>query len=261
MDESMWMDYLHGELPEAEREALEQRLAQEPELRATYEALKADWDLLMVGGVVPEPSHEMDLAVESMIARASAKEASQSRWMEQLQGLLGTWVVPRWALGVFLLLIGVGVGRLMGPSADTRAEMQSLTREVQSMQEMMMLTLLEQPAAQDRMRAVSMTERLPQADEKVIAALVHTLQHDDNVNVRLVAVDALARYANHPVARMGLIEAIATQDSPLVQIALAEVMLQLHDSQAIPAFRELLQNPALDTTVQDLVRETIDELS
>lgn len=138
--------------------------------------------------------------------------------------------------------------------------MVALTQEVQDMREMMMLTLLEQPRAQDRMRAVSMTQALPTADEKVIDALVQTLHTDNNVNVRLVAVEALAQYAEHPTARMGLIESIAKQDSPLVQIALAEVMLKLGDAQAVPAFEELLENPALDTTVQEVVQETISKL-
>ena len=94
----------------------------------------------------------------------------------------------------------------------------------------------------------------------MIRALVQTLHTDENVNVRMVAVEALARYGDQPLARMGLIEAIGKQDSPLVQVALADAMLELQASEAVPAFRELLQKPELDTTVQELVNETIEKL-
>ncbi|HAA19663.1 MAG TPA: anti-sigma factor [Cytophagales bacterium] len=257
--EEIWMDYLSGNLSAEEMEAIGQRIEKEPEVAAAWEEIKSTWDLLTQAEPLPEPSTEMDAGFDAMLAQYAAKELKRKPLMEQLQSLLGTWVVPRWAVGALLLIIGFGLGRVLGPSGESE-EMVALTQEVQDMRQMMMLTLLEQPRAQDRMRAVSMTQSLPTADEKVIEALAQTLHTDANVNVRLVAVEALAQYSENPVARMGLIESIAKQDSPLVQIALAEVMLKLGDTQSVSAFEELLENPALDTTVQEVVQETISKL-
>ena len=258
--EETWMDFLEGNLPEVAAEALRQRIANEPEVAREWEALRESWDFMAGAEAVPEPSTQMDRNFEAMLAGYQQGQRSRPSMQERLNGLLGTWVVPRWAVSLLLILGGFVVGRLMGPSSGTTHELQSLTQEVQDMRSLMMLTLLEQPAAQDRMKAVSMTESLPAADGKVIRALVQTLHTDENVNVRMVAVEALARYGDQPLARMGLIEAIGKQDSPLVQVALADAMLELQASEAVPAFRELLQKPELDTTVQELVNETIEKL-
>jgi hypothetical protein len=75
----------------------------------------------------------------------------------------------------------------------------------------MVLTLISQSSATDRLKAVGYTSELLQADERVIKALLFTLNHDENVNVRLVAVEALSRFAADPGVREGLVRSIAQQ--------------------------------------------------
>jgi hypothetical protein len=76
---------------------------------------------------------------------------------------------------------------------------------------------------------VSYTSDITHADEKVINALFTTLNNDLNVNVRLVALEALTQFAKDAIVREGLVKSLAVQDSPMVQVALADVMVKLQE--------------------------------
>jgi HEAT repeat protein len=98
------------------------------------------------------------------------------------------------------------------------------------------------------------------ADKEVIDALLATLNNDDNVNVRLSTLDALTRLANHPEVRQGLIHSITQQESPLMQSAIADVMLKLQERRSVQSFKELLKQKNLDHGVRDKINETIHSL-
>jgi hypothetical protein len=82
------------------------------------------------------------------------------------------------------------------------------------MRQTMLLTMLEQPSATDRLKAVTYTDELDEVDDKVIDALLQTLNNDPNVNVRLVTVEALHKLASHPKVRQGLIQSITRRNLP-----------------------------------------------
>jgi HEAT repeat protein len=121
----------------------------------------------------------------------------------------------------------------------------------------MVLTLISQSSATDRLKAVGYTSELLQADERVIKALLFTLNHDENVNVRLVAVEALSRFAADPGVREGLVRSIAQQESPLVQVALADAMVALNEKRSVAPLRELLRRQGTDMYVKEKLESSI----
>ena len=52
------------------------------------------------------------------------------------------------------------------------------------------------------------------------------------MNVRLAAVDALHGFGASPVTRTAMIQSIRKQDQPLVQIALIDLLVDLHETEA-----------------------------
>ena len=83
-----------------------------------------------------------------------------------------------------MLLIGLGVGYIINSGNATNEQLTNLNAEVYEMKKMMMLTLLEQPRAIDRMKAVQISNEIREPDEKIVDALLKTLNNDPNVNVR-----------------------------------------------------------------------------
>ncbi len=97
------------------------------------------------------------------------------------------------------------------------------------MREMLMLSLMQQQSATERLRGVSGSGQIDQPGTEIVRALLDTLMHDANVNVRLACVDALRRFSEQDVVRRGTVQALAGSSYPLVQIALIDFMVETKD--------------------------------
>jgi len=63
------------------------------------------------------------------------------------------------------------------------------------------------------------------------------------VDVRLAALDALGRHGNQPQVRAGLLDALQAQQSPLVQVAVIDLIVELRDTKAIEELRRCSKIP------------------
>ena len=170
------------------------------------------------------------------------------------------------AYSVLLVVVGIALGHFLNtpapiaPSSDKK-QLDELTAQVSDMRDMMMKSLLQNPSASERIRGVSYTSELTTVKPDVIDALLTTLNNDPNVNVRLMTLEALTHYASNPAVRAGLVESISEQESPLVQAALADVMLKLQEKNAIRPFKKLLQQKDLNSLVRIKIESAIARLS
>ena len=204
----------------------------------------------------PVPSDRLRATVYEMIQQETPRPSRPSvfiRWLHRL------WL-PQLAGAALVLLLGIALGFWLRPTPAYETQLTALTGEVQHMREMMILTLLEQPSATQRLKAVSISTELSQTDEKIYQALLKTLNHDSQVNVRLAALDALLDYADQPLVRQGLIEAIPQQESPLVQITLAEIMVQLQEKRSVDELRKLLKKQSLNEDAEQEIKKSIQQL-
>ena len=86
------------------------------------------------------------------------------------------------------------------------------------------------------------------------------LNTDSNVNVRLAAVTSLSNYVENPIVREGLVMSIAKQESPMVQIALADLMVKLQEQQSIDSMEELLNKANTNDVVKQKLEESINQI-
>ncbi len=264
--ENKLTDLANNQLPQAERKAVEEHLAGCAACSQEFAEIQQLWAIM--GAVeAPEPSPNLKVKFNAMLATYKESEAdSKSTWATLNERLRGLWrSQPRWPLAysMALVLICLGGGFWFlrsGKIGGQDQELQALTTQVHELRQTMTLALLENPSASERMRGVSYTSDLKNADKEVIDALLATLNNDSNVNVRLSTLDALARLADHAEVREGLIQSIAQQESPLMQSAIADVMLKLQEKRSVGSFRQLLKQKNLDNGVRDKIRQTITKL-
>ena len=166
---------------------------------------------------------------------------------------------PRLAFAAILILIGFTVGYFIQSPSENK-EVSQLTQEVSELKEMMMLSLLEKESATQRLKAVSLTSEMNQVSEKVTNALFAALNQDENVNVRLAALDALKSYSKNSAVRAKLIESIVIQDSPLVQMALAELMVSIQEKKSVDALKQVLQSDKTTKEVKTKISESLEVL-
>jgi hypothetical protein len=148
----------------------------------------------------------------------------------------------------------------MHPSNPPSPELAELRSELSDTRQMVALSLMQQQSATDRLKGVNWSYRLQEPSADVMRALLDTLMHDSNVNVRLATVDALRQFGKQPVVRRGLIEAMTRQESPMVQIALIDLAVDLHEKESIGTLRELTQDQNLDPAVRDRAQKGLTEL-
>jgi hypothetical protein len=166
---------------------------------------------------------------------------------------------PRLAFAAVLILVGFSIGYFIQLPAENK-EVSQLTQEVSELKEMMMLSLLEKESATQRLKAVGLTADMEQVSQKVANALFATLNQDENVNVRLAALDALKSYSNDSAVRSKLIESISIQDSPMVQLALAELMVSIQERKSVEALKQVLKRDKTTEEVKTKISKSIEVL-
>ncbi|MGZ3872784.1 MAG: zf-HC2 domain-containing protein [Mucilaginibacter sp.] len=262
--EGLLTGWLNNELTPADKAQLEQHLEGCTACREELAGMQELW-AMMDKVEVPEPCTHMRADFSAMLNDYKASVADKKGAVKGIKAQL-SWLwewQQKWPLAYTLAiaLISFGCGYLAFnlPGSKDR-QMRELTSQVHELKQTMMLALLENPSASERMRGVNYTSQIKHADKEVINALLATLNSDPNVNVRLTTLDALTRLAGHPEVREGLVQSITQQDSPLMQSAIADVMLKLQEKRSVKSFRELLKQKNLDHGVRDKIKETITQL-
>jgi len=175
-------------------------------------------------------------------------------------GLAAFWLRPGFALAAAALLLAAGLGlgwvtrgALNGGAAAATSNQQvaDLEQEVRTTRQLVVLSMLQQQSASDRLQGVSYSTSLASSDPQVVEALMHSLKFDNSPDVRLAAVDALSRHAAQPGIQKGLVEAFSYQKSPLVQIALVDSFVETRDREA----RGLLEQVSKDASYSPEVRQ------
>lgn len=168
---------------------------------------------------------------------------------------------PLLAYGLLALLVGLGLGIVVaggGPfGPGGRGELRSLRGEVRTLNELVTLSLLEAPSATERLQGVSFGARMERPDREVLSALVEAATRDPNVNVRLAAIEALAPVASRPRVLGPLARALPEQESPLVQVALVDLLLASDGETARRAAAGLLEDEEVYPDVRRHVRERL----
>lgn len=116
----------------------------------------------------------------------------------------------------------------------------------------------ENQSSVERLSDISEMKKAPKLNDKIIDALNKALINDPNINVRLSAIEAMLHYADNPKVRKNLIQAIPYQDSPIIQLTLAEVMIELEGNDSKEKWEELFDSDNIDPDVQSQLRETLE---
>jgi len=236
-------DYLAGRLDATGRAAVEDHVG-------TCAACSEDVEMWARMGRLGEerPSAALGARVQAMIG------AFEEGRTETPAAEARPWVLPRpatagaWALAS--LVAGLLLGRLFWQPAAPHGELTAMRQEIRAMRQMVAVSLMQQSSASERLRGVNWSYRLERPDPEVVEALVQTLKYDTSVDVRLAAVDALRRAGQVPEVRQGLVEALARQDSPLVQLAVLDLVVELRERRAVESLQRLSRDAAADQIVR-----------
>jgi len=250
-------DYWTGGMDDHERSRLELHFSSCAGCRSEAQKLGAIWKKL---GAIPEerPDRAMKARFEATLEayvqglrqaeRGPSTRAKVDAWLE------GWWPKQpafQFAFAMVFLAIGLLVGYSLTQNRQGVGEVARLRDEVRNTRQLVALSLLQQQSASERLRGVDYSYRISQPDPQVLSALLHAVNYDQNVNVRLAAIDALRPSARNDMVRHGLVDSLDRQSSPLVQIALIDMLVEMRDKQAAGALKELTGGTELNPEVKE----------
>jgi anti-sigma-K factor RskA len=247
-------DYLQGSLRAEQDHVVEQHLTECADCREDV----VIWKKLSLLPV-EQPSAASRERFESMLrAYQTGRNDKASLGFERSKrGSVWSWLrspVGAVAWSAALLVMGIFAGNYFGgKTTHTNAnpdEIAQMRIDLANMKQMVVLSMLQQQSASERLQAVSYSRREDQLDPQVMSALVHTLRYDGSVDVRLAALDALSRHGAQPQVHKGVVDALQEQQSPLVQVALIDLMVEWRDPDAAQRLRNFVQTPNLNPTVK-----------
>jgi hypothetical protein len=203
------------------------------------------------------PSGDLDDRFYQMLALEKGSVNKAFSWKK-----LFSWpeLMPKLAFASIALIIGLAIGYFVRTQQKSE-DIVALGDEVRDLKEMMMLSLIEKESATERLKAVSLTEEMDGASAKVTQALIRTLNEDSNVNVRLAALEALKPYVKESAVREQIILSIANQKSPMVQIAMAELMVQIQEKSSVKELEKIMKSERTPAEVKKKLKESIQVLS
>lgn len=271
-------EILAGRLDKAAREKVIEHMESCSACRAELAELGVVWrglEALAVPAAEPQPAardrflevlHAYEAGLEAGKAVAQASPARQIKpaatespapWHAALWPSRPAW---RFVMAAALLAIGVVGGKFAFQPRGENPEMAQLKGQVEGLRQMVALSMLQEQSAGNRMRGVTYSAQMAQPDSQVQQALLHALNNDPSIDVRLSTVDALEKYAGDPQIRRALIAAVPQQDSPLVQVALIDLLTQLKDKDSGPALEKLVRDRQADELVRQRAAAAMQKL-
>ena len=264
-----FIDYQDGSLPADEAAQLRTHLASCPLCQREWSALQEMTRKLDALPAGEEPSPRLREQFYAMLETHQRNADSVSpfalargRLDRFFAALLPAQPALQFAGALALLAGGLLAGQhflarpaAIAPADDpARRELAELRKQMDSMNQLVTSSLLQQQSTSERMQTVLAKMDLKSPDRKVLTDLVGSLAFDPSINVRLTAVEALAQHADDSLVRAGVLSALPREQAPLVQVAMIELLAGAREQTARPIFEKLARDESQDRNVRDAAR-------
>ena len=250
------VDYVEGNLSVEDQKMFEASIEKSPELKAELEEYVS---MLNEIDSLPEynPTPSMDTRFQSLLIEEKRKLDSPPASTHTLNYKM----LFQGAAAAIILLLGVFIGSKYcnKPTAQSE-EIQKVYAQLEE-NKRMMLALLKEQSTSSRMTAVSYSYQMTNADDEIYDALITALNTDKSTNVRLAAMEGLAKFADNSKVRKALIQSLSIQTEAIVQISLINILVSLNEKSAIPEMEKIINDSNTLDKVKDEARFGIIKMS
>ena len=112
----------------------------------------------------------------------------------------------RIAAGFLILMAITGIGYWLNKTNEQQNQIARLQEQMDSTKNVMMAMIVNSQSASQRMQGVAVSYQIKKADDEIVKALFDAMYNDPSTNVRLAALEALAKFSDQPNVKDGLIK-------------------------------------------------------
>ena len=197
------------------------------------------WDAL--GDVsAEEPSPRLRQEFYRKLAHASRPTIAM-----KLREWLGFSGNTGWLTATACVLLGLGAGQLFSPPGHDNGRLAALEENVLMLNRSLILDRLENDTASKRLRGVMDAAFIAGNDAEIATALLQRATQDRVPSVRSAAITALGTQVKTPEVGVRLMELLEQAESPLVQMALADLVLRNGSAEQMTRLQQLADNGSL----------------
>lgn len=243
--EALLIDYIDGNLSPEERARVEQEyLKSNKDAYRLYEQLKEVIQVMNRASQF-EPSTRLRTDFDKVLqTEIAGNKRGKTVWF--------TPAFYRVAATVALIAVAGAVGFLLNEQRQHAAQLAAAQEEILKTKKQMMDLLNNQSSASQRLMGATVAYNdIAHADADIIKVLIRTMNDDENSNVRLAAIEALAKFNDQPHVRQALISALSTQKDPVVQIALIRLLVDMRAKGLKKELEQITTDDSLLPAVKD----------
>lgn len=228
---------------------------QEVEIMDTYNT----WDELNTLDMEP-PSSKMDKMFYESLSEFETKfkESKEAPVIKLDQNRNNIFTLKRLGIAMTFLL-GIALGGVFD-LFDSKQVVANHQNSSQQNNLVKFASLQETPLAADRIKGIINAKNESKPNSRILAGLNNVICNDPNINVRLSAIETLVLFWDIPEAREILIKAIPLQQSPLLQLELADIMISMEARSSGDKWNQLLSSDELEPDIKEQLHNTLKEI-
>lgn len=183
--------------------------------------------------------------------------ASADNWAVRIGRWLGMRSSGGWITVAACLALGFGVAQVVDQPLSDSPRLVALEENLAHLQRELILDRLEDASASTRLRGIVDASQVAAGDPLVTQALLDRAARDKSISVRSAAIDALGARMESGQVGSEVMQLMESADSPIVQLALVDLVLRHGDAGQVSALLELADKGSLHP---DLVRHVNNSL-
>jgi hypothetical protein len=261
----LFTEYFSDQLAAEKKAAIDKHLSMCQNCQKAFHKMEALWEKL---GEIPDvnPSPILQERFNAMLSgyqESLIQNHTRISWREKGQEWLQGWrMQPAFQFGLVILCVAIGwfAGSRFTNRQQSPSEITQMRTEIAEMRQMVTLALLNQTSSSERLKGIAWSYQIDEPAIQLTDALLNILNNDKNVNVRLAAVDAFRLFSRNNAIRTALINSLKQQNSPLVQIALIDLLVEMHEKKATSTLKSLIEQEQVNPVVKERAQWGLEQL-
>jgi hypothetical protein len=256
------LDYLENNLDDEQHKGIEKHLES---CERCLDVIKESQELmrLITSAEMIKPDESMRINFYHMLHSEIKK--SESTYIPSIKNSNPWYSMAQYriAAGIALLLCGTFLGVYIQSGinrSENSSEINQLHSEVIELKKDVFFTMLKTESSSNRIQAVNYADDLENPDAPVIEVLIETLNNDKNVNVRMAAAYALAKFADQNSVRDSLVVSLSKQVDPILQVTLINILVEMKERSAIQQLERIIKDESTLNEVRGVAENGVRQL-
>lgn len=195
----------------------------------------------------PAPSEQLHENFFKMLEQEKLKRAFN----------LFIWKPLFFAVSVVLLVFGGLYVIEIKKNKSYNSKILAITAQQQEYKKEIIFGLSNNKIASNRLKSIAYIDEYNSKEAEIIQLLVNYIKYDENINIKIAAIESLSKYSKSEDVLEQLIEILKKSTNSEIQVALIKALGSFKDQRAIEPMKMLLAMQSVEPFVKQILRKQL----